>query len=50
MAFLDDNSMPLEGVSSSVGSWIIVADGSGSFKSHPIVQAAEEVPEATNHG
>ena len=50
MVFLNDNSMPLEGISSCVGSWIFVADGSGGFKSRPIDQTAKEVPEATNHG
>ena len=42
--------MLIEGTSFCVGSWIFVADGLGSFKSHPIDQAAEKVPEATNHG
>jgi len=50
MALLGDNSVPLEGTSFCVGSWIFVADGLGGFKSRPIDQAAEKVPEATNHG
>ena len=50
MALLDDNPVPSKGTSFCVGSWIFVADGSGGFKSHPIIQAAEEVLEATNHG
>ena len=49
IAPLDDNSMPLEGNSFRVGSWIFVADGLGDFKSRPINQATQEVPEATSH-
>jgi len=46
MAPLDDNSVPSEGTSFCVGSWIFVADGLGGFKSRPIDQATPKVPEA----
>ena len=49
MAPLDDNSVPAEGTSFCVGSWIFVADGLGGFKSRPIDQATPKVPEATSH-
>ena len=39
--------MPLEGISSCVGSWIFVADGSGSFESCPIDQYLPEVSETS---
>jgi len=48
MAPLDDNSVPSEGTSFYVGSWIFVADGLGSFKSRTIDQSAPEIPEATS--
>ena len=46
MAPLDDNSVPSEGTSFCVGSWIFVADGSSSFKSRPVDQNAPETSEA----
>ena len=46
MAPLDDNSVPFEGTSFCVGSWIFVADGSGGFKSRPIDQNTLETSEA----
>ena len=49
MAPLDDNSVPSEGTSFCVGSWIFVADGSGGFKSRTIDQSAPKIPEATSH-
>ena len=49
MAPLDDNSVPSEGTSFCVGSWIFVANGSGGFKSRTIDQSALEIPEATSH-
>jgi len=49
MAPLDVNSVPSEGTSFCVGSWIFVADGSGGFKSRTIDQSALEIPEATSH-
>jgi len=49
MAPLDDNSVPSEGTSFCVGSWIFIADGSGGFKSCTINQSAPEIPEATSH-
>ena len=48
MAPLDDNSVPSEGTSFYVGSWIFVADGLGSFKSRTIDQSAPKIPEATS--
>ena len=48
MAPLDENSVPSEGTSFYVGSWIFVADGLGSFKSRTINQSAPEIPEATS--
>ena len=48
MAPLDDNSVPFEGTSFCVGSWIFVADVSGCFKSRPIDQSAPETPEAAS--
>ena len=48
MAPLDDNSVPSEGTSFCVGSWIFVADVSGYFKSRPIDQSAPETPEAAS--
>ena len=49
MAPLDDNSVPSEGTSFCVGSWIFVADGSGDFKSRTIDQSAPKIQEATSH-
>ena len=49
MAPLDVNSVPSEGTSFCVGSWIFVADRSGGFKSRIIDQSAPKIPEATSH-
>ena len=46
MAHLDDNSVLDKGTSFCVGSWIFVADGSGSFESRPIEPNAPETSEA----
>jgi hypothetical protein len=40
MAPLDDNSVLEKGTSFRVGSWIFIANGSGSFESCPIDQSA----------
>ena len=47
MAPLDDNSVPSEGTSFCVGSWIFIADGSGGFNSRPIDRSPSEVSEVT---
>jgi len=47
MAFLDDNSIVLEGASFRIGSWIFITDGSGGFESYPIDRNTPEVSEAT---
>ena len=49
MASLDDNSVLEKGTSLRVGSWIFVADGSGSLESCSIDQNPSEVPEAARH-
>ena len=49
MAPLDDNSMLEKGTSFRVGSWIFVANGSGSFESCPIDQNPPEASEAAKH-
>ena len=49
MAPLDDNSMLEKGTSFRVGSWIFVANGSGSFESCPIDQNPLEASEAASH-
>ena len=49
MAPLDNNSVLENGTSFRVGSWIFIADGSGSFESCSIDQNLLEVPEAASH-
>jgi len=49
MAHLDNNSVLENGTCFRVGSWIFIADGSGSFESCSIDQNLLEVPEATSH-
>ena len=46
MAFLDDNSIALEGISFRVGSWIFIANGSGGFESLPVDRNIPEIFEA----
>ena len=46
MASLDDNPMLEKGTSLRIGSWIFIADGSGSFRSCPIDQDPPEALEA----
>ena len=47
MAPLDDNLVLEKGTSFRIGSWIIIANGSGGFESCPTDQDLPEVPEAT---
>ena len=49
MAHLDNNSVLENGTCFRVGSWIFIADGSGSFESCSIDQSLPEVPEAASH-
>ena len=46
MVFLDNNSVLEKGTSLRVGSWIFVADGSGSFESRSTDQDLPEAAEA----
>ena len=46
MASLDDTLVLEKGTSLRVGSWIFIADGSGSFESYSINQDPPEVSEA----
>ena len=48
MAPLDDNSVPSEGTSFYVGSWIFVVDRSGGFRSRTIDQSTPKIAEATS--
>ena len=48
MAPLDDNSVPSEGTSFCVGSWIFVVDRSGGFRSRTIDQSTPKIAEATS--
>ena len=48
MAPLDDNSVPYEGTSFCVGSWIFVVDRSGGFRSRTIDQSTPKIAEATS--
>ena len=47
MVSLDDNPVLKKGTSLRVGSWIFIADESGSFESCSIDQDPQEVSEAT---
>ena len=47
MTSLDDNPVLEKGTSLRIGSWIFIANGSGSFESYSIDQDPLDVSEAT---